>query len=185
VLTAQHGGGVQPTQAIANTVGAAIKAAFTSSTLNTYIHNGTSLTKVGLRWIGAPAYPEYEDSGAAVVGAASANALPKQVALVATIRTGFVGKSYRGRMYIGGWGVIANDPTGVASAAAMAAAQAFAVAVQTALAGSGYVLGVGSRAQYAMPLADPPVQTKAAFFNPATSILVRDSMWDTQRRRLK
>jgi len=183
VLHASTGSGTQPTQALANTIGAAIKARYTSSGLALQHTTVTSLNKVGLRWIGAANFMEFEDAGAAVAGTGVGDPLPRAIALVVTLRTGMVGKSYRGRVYIPGWVEGANDGAGLASAAAQTAAAAFVNGVATDLAASGYVLGVASRERPADPSAVPPVTFKAAFITPTTTGLVRDALWDIQRRR--
>jgi len=183
VLTAQSGAGVQPTQAIANTVGAAIKSQFTSSGYGALTPAGFSLNKVGLRWIGAPNFPEFEDTGAAVVGTGVGDLLPKQTAFCVTIRTAFAGKSFRGRVYLCGFIETANDPSGLASVATQTAAVNFVNGIASSLSASGYTLGVGSRERLADPTAVPPVTAKPAGFTPYSAIVSRDLLWDTQRRR--
>lgn len=183
VLTAQSGSGTQPTQAIANTVGAAIKAAYTSSGLAAVQATTLGISSIGLRWIGAPNFAEFIDSGGSVVGTGAGDPLPRQIALCVTLRTAMAGKSYRGRVYIPGFTEAQNDSGGAAVAGAVTAAVAFVTAIQTSLASSGYTLGVGSRERVAVPTHVPPITAKAAFFTPLTAILSRDNTWETQRRR--
>jgi len=183
VMTAQSAGGTQPTQALTNTIGSAIKSALTSSTLVSWLASSTTLTKVGLRWIGAPNFVEYEDSGAGVVGTAVGDALPKQTAFCVTIRTALAGRSYRGRIYLPGFAETANMADGTASLSVGTAAASFVNSIGAALASSGYTLGVGSRFRAAQPSLVPPILERAAFFTPYTTAVARDNVWDTQRRR--
>jgi hypothetical protein len=185
VLTANSASGTQPTQAIANSVGAAIKAGYTSSGLAALAGAGSRLDSVGLRWIGAPNFVEFVDEGAAVLGTAAGSQMPPQVALAITLRTSQAGKSFRGRIFLPNFADVAGDGSGAATAATVLAATTFVNDISTALSSSGYTLSVGSRERLADPTHVPPITFKPAFSTPVTAIVSRDVAFETQRRRVK
>lgn len=183
VLGALNPGAVAINQSLANTVGAAIKARFTSSGYVGVISNQYALAQVTLRNINVANQAEFPDAGAAVVGTDTSHPLPPQTALVVTLRTAMAGPSYRGRVYMCGWGEGANDTTGLAVAGSAAGATAFVAGVQTDLAAAGLTLAVLSRPRDADPLHIPPILAKAGWGTAVTSIILRNLVWDTQRRR--
>jgi len=175
VLGVVNAGGIAITQALTNTVGAAVKAGFTSSTHNQVIHTTVALASVGLRDLRSANTAEFLDSGAAVAGAGTGDILPLQVALCITLRTAFAGRSFRGRVYLCGFNETSNGATGVITATSNAVA--FVTAIKAALVSSSLDLGVLSRPRVA------PLVPSAGFITPVTSIVARDAVWDTQRRR--
>lgn len=168
------------TQTLTNTVGAAIRTSFSSSGLNAQMGTQITLLSVGLRSINTASLPEFLDTGAPVAGTAVGNLLPPQTALVVTLRTGLAGRSFRGRVYLGGFAVSANGTAGAANAAVGTAAQAFIGAINNNLSTSGWQLAVVSRPA---PDAIPPRPT--GFVTPVTVPVVRDLVWDTQRKRAR
>lgn len=163
------------TQAMANTVGTAIKTAFASTAYNGAVHTTVALANVGLRDIRVPSAPEFLDSGAAVVGVGTGDAAPPQTALVVTLRTAGAGARYRGRVYLCGFTEGVNTATGTFSG--LASPVNFVTAIKSALTTSGMDLGVISRPNPDATPANP------GFITTVTSIVLRDSVWDTQRRR--
>jgi len=99
----------------------------------------------------------------------SANPLPAQNALVATLRTANRGRSYRGRVYESAHNEGDNQGVGAPSALLVAGVATQWNALLTALVGSGVSLVVAS---YHLVLATN-----------VTAVSV-DGRWDTQRRRL-
>jgi len=162
-------GPAQINQAFANTLGAAIKSAFATSTWNAQVSSQVSLDKVGVRSIGALNQPEFLDSGVGVAGTATGNFLPPQTALVITLRTALAGKEYRGRTYLCGFSVTANDPNGLATVATTNVAGGWVTAIKDALTANGLTMAVISR--------------KLNIGTPITLILSRNNVWETQRRR--
>jgi hypothetical protein len=177
VLGVVNSGNVAITQAIANTVGAAVKAAISSSGMNARLHTSTALAAVGLRDVRSANQPEFLDSGAAVAGTGANNLMPPQTCLVVTERTANAGKRFRGRVYLSGFDSTQNTATGAAAAGTLTSAVAFITAIKSALVASGLDLGVISRPN---PAATPP---DAGFISTVTLIQCRDAVWDTQRRR--
>lgn len=175
VLGVVNTGAVAITQALTNTIGTAIKSALTSSTLGANIHTTVALANVGLRDVRSANTAEFLDSGGATAGTATGDVLPPQTAIVVTLRTAQAGRSFRGRVYLCGFAE-ASNATGGTSALGTAPV-GFVTAIKSALVTSGLDLGVLSRPA---PLAAPP---RAGFITPVTSIVMRDTVWDTQRRR--
>lgn len=168
-------GGVAITQAVANTIGAAVKAGLGTSTLGANLHPTVALANVGLRDVRTASQPEYLDASAPVVGTGTGDLLPPQVAIVVTLRTALAGQSYRGRVYLPGFAEGTNSSTG--TSALGTAPVNFIAAIKSTLQGNAMDLGVLSR-----PNADatPP---RFGMINVVTSIVMRDTVWDTQRRR--
>lgn len=169
VLGARNPGAVSITQALTNTVGSAIKGAVASSGLADELSNVVALANVGMRNIAIANQPEFLDAAVPAGGVAAVALLPPQVSLCVTLRTALAGRSFRGRVFLPGFTEDSNDTGGSASADARTAGVAFITAVQDALDGSGLNLAVLSRTV--------PTATDVS------AILVRDAVWDTQRRR--
>lgn len=170
-----NAGSIAITQALTNTIGAAIKTGFTSSGHNAQISTSVALASVGLRDIRSANTAEFIDSGAAVAGAAAGDLLPPQTALCITLRTAFAGRSFRGRSYLPGYTEASSTSLGVATGSTTGVA--FVTMLKSVLVANALDLGVLSRPA---PDAIPP---RAGFINTVTSIVARDLVWDTQRRR--
>jgi len=175
VLGVVNAGNLAITQALTNTLGTAIKAALTSSGLGAQIHTSVILATVGLRDIRSANTAEFLDSGGGTAGTAAGDFLPPQTAMCITLRTALAGRSFRGRVYLPGYSELVNSATGTLTVST--ASVAFVTAIQSALVANSLNLGVLSRPA---PLALPP---RAGFITPVTSIVARDLVWDTQRRR--
>lgn len=183
-------------QTLANTVGAAVKSALTSSGLIAQLHTNTALNKVGIRDIRATNLVEFIDSGGALACTGTGDPLPLQVALVVTLRTAKAGQSFRGRVFLAGYTEAVNDTSHNAVAAAGTASVAFIVAVQNALKASGMDLGVLSRPAEKKTItteivhSDGTTSTEVSSTGPRAgsiqsviAVELRNSTWDTQRRR--
>lgn len=176
VLGVVNAGSVAITQALTNTIGAAIKTSFTSSTHGAAVSTLVSLANVGLRDIRSANTAEFIDTGGAVAGTATGgDLLPPQTALCITLRTAQAGRSFRGRVYLPGYTELSNIVTGTINNPAPAVT--FITGIKSALTANGLDLGVLSRPA---PTAVPP---RFGFITVVTSIVARDSVWDTQRRR--
>lgn len=144
VLNASAPPGVVVNQTLANTVGLAIKNAFTAN-LGAKLSTSSALVRVGLRDMRVAAAPEFLDAGAAVFGTGAGDSLPVQTAQVVTLRTAKAGKSFRGRVYLSGFLEADSGASGVAVGSLPVACVAFINAVNTALTSSGMKLAVASR----------------------------------------
>lgn len=196
VLNAEAGAGVLVNQALANTVGSAIKSAFTSNLAAHYTGN-TGLVRIGLRDMRQPNQAEFLDTTTATAGTGVGEPLPAATAMCLTLRTAKTGKSFTGRIYLPAMTEGDNTGLGVALAAAATAAVAFLNAVSAALASANLFLAVASRAselirtvrtiffddgtQESKTISE--VKRKDAQLTRVTSILSRTSGWESQRRR--
>lgn len=196
VLNAQAGAGVIVNQALANSVGSAIKSAF-STNLGAHYNSSTGLIRVGLRDMRAENMAEFLDTGAASLGTAVTDSTPLATAMCLTLRTAKSGKSFRGRVYLPGMVETDNTLAGQILTAAATAAVAFIQAIQAALTAAQLTLAVASRASELITLVrnifhSDGTQTsktlsttvaKAAQLTPVTSVESRTSQWESQRRR--
>jgi len=189
--------GLAVNQALANTLGAAIKTAWTSN-IGPLSSGTCQLIRVGVRDMRTPNQTEYLDTGAPVSGTSVSEALPSQVALCITLRTALAGKSFRGRVYLGGFAETENIANGLASTATANASIAFLTAVQNAMDASSLNFAVASRP------AERYLITKTVFHNDGTETVTtigkgnarsggtaevtsmesRNAVWETQRRRM-
>jgi hypothetical protein len=196
VLGVSKPAGVTITQALANTIGAAVKSAVGTSLLAAELHTATTLNRCGLRSLDAANEVEFFDTGAPVAGTATGDVLPRAVALVATLRTAKAGHSFRGRVYIGGFSELANQTGANAAPSTATAVGAFITAIQNALKANGLDLAVLARPAEArvetitVTHADGTTSSKTKS-HPArtgqvtivTAVEVRNQSWDSQRRR--
>lgn len=184
-------------QALADTIGAAIKATFTAN-LAPQIATSNSLVRVGIRDLRADHLPEFRDSGAAVAGTGAGDAMPGQAACCVTLRTAGAGKSFRGRTYISGFTEAANGASGLILAAASTAAVTFMQVVNQNLTSNGMRMAVLTRPQddvvitkTTTPLGGPAEvkvlshQTqKPGAVHTVTAFESRNAFWESQRKRV-
>jgi hypothetical protein len=184
-------------QALAETLGTAIKSAFTTN-LAPVCPSNTQLTRVGIRDIRAANQSEFRDSQPGVGGTeAAVDQLPPSVAAVVTLRTGLTGRSFRGRSYISGFSEAQNGPNGTSLTAANTAAVNFVTAINTALQASGMELGVLSRPSFRQTNTQTTFDStgavletrththnaRAGTITRVTAVEARDLLWQSQRRR--
>jgi hypothetical protein len=133
------------------------------------IHPQYALNTVGFRDVRVANQPEFIDDVNSV-GTGSGFPAPRQLCSVLTLRTALAGKSYRGRIYVGGWtaGSIGSSG-GIDSAARTQLTQFGASLLSFTIGSSLVVLGVTSR-----------------LLNETTEVISvesRDDLWDWQRSR--
>jgi hypothetical protein len=188
--------GVAITQTLTNTIAAAVKSAYTAR-LATIQSVASSLVRIGLKDIRNVDLPEFRDAAAAVAGSDPGESLPPQVCVVVTTRTALVGRSNRGRVYIGGFSETQNIAGAVAAAGANTAAVNFVNDIGAALRGSGLDLGVVSRPSERYTVVKTTfhadgtstaetlenVQARTGIVHPVTVSEARNNTWETQRRR--
>ena len=196
VLHAIAPGGYTVNQTTTNTLAAAIKSAW-SANLGAAMSTSVGLIRVGLRDLRTANQAEYLDSGNAVAGATAGDMLPPNVASMVTLRTANAGKSFRGRVYIGGFLETQNDASGNTLLAAATAAVNFMVGVQAAMTSSGLQLAVSSRPSEEKILVETTnhndgttttrtvshTKAKPGQSTPVTVIQSRNNAWESQRRR--
>jgi hypothetical protein len=196
VLAAHITGPVTFNQALADTLGSAIKAAFTAN-LATHMGINTSLVRVGIRDVRSIGQAEFKDGGAAVAGTAVGDNMPSEVCAVITLRTAGAGKSFRGRVYLSGWAESENTATGLQAATVGTSGVAFIGAINTALLGSSMELAVMTRPQEKVVLTETTTHAdgtdtvrtlstqtaKTGSVKKVTFSENRTNFWETQRRR--
>jgi hypothetical protein len=196
VLHGRKTSGAVVNQALANTLGAAIKSAFTAN-LGTYASTGAGLLKVGVRDLTSANQAEYLDAGAAVLGTDAGDQLPPSTCLCVSLGTALAGKSFRGRVYVGGFTETNNAFGGIAGAQLEAAVVAYIAAVQAAMRTSGLELCVLSRPAYAyqdtrtwqLPEGGERIEVlgngkaRAGGTSDVTNIKSRSAAWETMRSR--
>jgi len=196
VLGAVKPGGVVINQALADTLGAAIKSACTTSGLVTQLAPGTNLVRVGLRDYSTPNQAEFQDAGSFVVGTGTGDPLNPSQAHAITLRTALAGPRYRGRVYLSGFTEAANDTTALCTSALQTACLNFITATQSAIAAAGMTLAVLSHPSdrtvitrtVTLPGGEEDIDTivqeaRPGAVTPVVVVLSRNRVWDSQRRR--
>lgn len=183
VLGASNAAATTIDQAFANTLGAAIKASFTSSGFAGRVSTDVTLDKVGVRNINVANQAEFLDSGLPVAGTDAADPLPASSSLVITLRTANAGPSYRGRVYLPGMTEASNDTDGVCLAAAGQDALDFINGIAGAVAANGLGFAVLSRPRAAGTIPAKTITAKLGFVTNVNNTELRDLVWDNQRRR--
>jgi hypothetical protein len=184
-------------QALAETIGSAVKGAFTTNLAPRMAANCT-LVRVGIRDLRSPNLPEFRDTGTIPPGTGVGDPLPGSLAAVVTLRTAGSGKSFRGRVYISGFCEAENSSAGAASAAVGTSIVAFITAIDTAITGSGLRLAVLTRPQDDIVITETTTHSngtttarqlshqtaKSGAARQVTIIENRNATWETQRRRV-
>jgi len=163
--------GLVVNQALATAWAATVNTADTTGTDTLRAHRSTTwvLSNVGVRDIRTANQPEFQAS-VAQAGTSAGEALPATNAVTVTLRTALAGRSYRGRVYLPGWTESDNSLNALITTQAQAAATNFVNKIRTlSLSANAMTLGVTSRTLGAT--------------NPVVTELVRDNVWDVQRRR--
>ena len=195
VLGASKSGGTTINQALADTLATNIRTQFTNQ-IATHISPTVTLQTVGIRDISSANLAEYRGAGVGVAGTGTGDPLPLQNAVCVTIRTGRAGQSFRGRVYLAGWTEAANDTGGSIATTVGTAAVAFVTACFNAMTTAGLPAGIVSRPSERVTVVtttfhsdgtqsvDTEVrEARTGQVTPVTTAVLRNSIWDTQRRR--
>jgi hypothetical protein len=183
-------------QALAETIGSAVKGAFTTN-LAPRLAPTASLVRVGIRDLRSPNLPEFRDTGTIPPGTGTGDIMPPNIAACVTLRTAGSGKSFRGRIFYGGFTEAENTVSGWASAAVGTSVVAFTTAIDTAVTGSGFRLAVLTRPQDDIVIMETTTHSngttttrqlshqtaKSGAARQVTVIENRTAVWETQRRR--
>lgn len=132
------------------------------------------LESITARSMAAATDPTFELSVNAAGGDAT-EVMPYQLAIVASWKTGFSGRSFRGRTYLGGITQQYNDG-GAVTAAGVAALQ---ITMQTLI---DQVEAVATQQLVVVSKYSGGAPRAAGVTTPITSVTI-DNVWDTQRRR--
>lgn len=161
-----------------------ILAALVSLEVSSLLHNEFSaqggIQGVGLRDLRAVDFAEIISTGPGAVGTSPDDSMPPQIASVISLKTSKAGKHNRGRMYIPGWAEGASATNGQMTIAAFNALQAFADGLNAAYLAGLVTLGVAQRPVYNV---DDCTITVPGITNAVTQAVVRNTFWDTQRKR--
>lgn len=170
-------------QARADSISTIHRNAFSASLHANAIWTGVSLASVSVRDMASNTNPWYIGAGPAVPGASASNPLPAATALVISLPTGLRGRSYNGRIYLWGFTEDANDAAGGVAAAAGVNAVAFISQATTAMSSTQQSnLAVLSRFT-TPPGSTAPVERNPPIMTNASTVVLKDSRWDVQRRR--
>lgn len=149
-----------------------------------HLSSVVSLNSITLTSVHQAGLPSFVSTGANVPGTGGAVALPSEVAIAVTLRTGSRGVANRGRMYITGYDTAQVIAGNIILATCVTDTSAWANTILTQLANQSYtwVIGQPARAAY-VGSSGTQHPARLAGSVPITSILVRDNHWDSQRRR--
>jgi len=128
--------------------------------------------------------PLLQHSFTAIPGTGTGGPLPPQTAIVLTLRTASAGVQFRGRIFCGGLATGNMDATGHISAAGLGAPVSYYNSINAGFAAIGWGFGIAQRALPDRPGhggVTLPARNPACI--PVTANIVRDNIFDTQRRR--
>lgn len=172
--------------AMADNVFAAASTGANWNAVAAHLATTTTFTGVTLLDIRSTAGAEINSTGAPKPGTTTGVALPDEVAVCITLRTGRRGQSGRGRIYIPGWASSAVGAGGVLAAAVVTALQTWATSslfVAINQNAGAPVLALPARQAYTSPITGRNFPARDATNVPITSFQVRNNTWDSQRRR--
>lgn len=189
ILHGSHQIGTVHSQARADAISTAIKNAVTSSGLGAQLHTTVGLARVESRHMDSNEDPWYIGAGAATAGTGAGTITPLQLSACLTIGTGKRGRSFNGRFYQFGYITTAIATDGKMTAATKTNLEAFLNAIHAAMAGGSILINMGVLSRWTTPPSappnTPPTERQPPIITPATSYVVKDLVWDTQRRRAK
>lgn len=174
---------VVPSQAMVDTIFTNIKANAATTTLLSLMGSNVALFSISLKDINTPNQTEFTSTGAAAAGTGVGDTLSLSLAQVVTLRTPQSGKSFRGRMYFSGFTEAQNDATGRALAAVSTACTGWLTAWNTVLNGQGFAIAVLHRNSAGRTIPEKIIAPTSGFSTTATAFLVRNTKWESQRRR--
>lgn len=185
ILHARVAGGFSATATIAEAVRAAITSGSEWTDYAAELHTTTSLLAVALRDLRTANLPLIDSTGSAAAGTATGKALPPEVALAVTLRTAMAGRGFRGRAYLAGFDTAAMNADGTATSGAVLASSVFLTHVKTGMNSSAMTMAIAqpARAAYTSPKTGVAYPARAANVVDVTSIVTRDAVFDSQRKR--
>lgn len=152
---------------------ALLRPGFVASLAN-QVHNGFRFDMLrGLTVNTTPPVSDEYTAGLPITGSLSGDPLPYQAAMVVTLKTGYAGRSYRGRNYIPGQGE-AYFTAGIFASNVVAAVQGY---YDTLIATFGQG---GSDSNYQLGI----WSDKLSLFTPVTQAIVRSNPATQRRRRM-
>jgi hypothetical protein len=177
VIHFRNQGAVAVNQTLANQLATEVATAWGLAVgASGLINSSTAIDQVRVRDINSANQPEFTAQVTGANGNGTSEILPRQVALVVTLRTALAGRSYRGRVYVPGFAEAANDSTGRAVIAAQGIAEGLVNNIRSGFAGRGLLMGVVSTRANKAP-------RPTNIITDVTTAATRDGVWDNQRRR--
>jgi hypothetical protein len=184
------------TQAAVNALFTAITSAFTSSLIQNVMHHDLVLQQIGVRDLTFDTttnsgFGEIKSTLAGASGGAggSSTALPSNVAFAVTLGSGHSHQANRGRVFLPGFDVTADQGDGFASPSVVSDAPLFIQDIQSAMASftPSLVMCIAhpARQAYTSPRTGISYPARAAGSIPVSNISARDNVWDTQRLRVR
>lgn len=170
---------------LASTLFSAIKANAATTTFFVHLHTTVQFVGVSIKDLRAPNNPELPSTGTALAGTGPDDPVAISNALVVTLRTAFAGKGFRGRVYLAGFTIVAQDSMKVWDTGVGTDAVAFVEGIRTVLGTNNIPMAVGQRAlQAGSDVHGNPMPARAAAVIPVISTDIANPRIDTQRRRL-
>lgn len=163
-------------QTTANDLAVICEAALVTSNFEDTLANNFKLARITVRNLDVDNQPEYS-AEVDHAGLVTADVLPLSTSLCITLRTALAGRRYRGRTYLTGFAEGSNSATGTCVAGSAENARSFIEDIHGDIALGAASLSPGDGLVVA--------SFTGGFATPVTSIVVRDLVWDTQRRRAK
>ena len=170
-------------QAFADAMHTVVSSALSGSGMVPLLANTVVFERVKVRRLDIANQAEFASNGTPVSGAGTGDMLPLSLAVCVTLRTALAGKSFRGRTYLSGWDETQNTATGRTNAAANTAAKQFIDNIFVNSFAQGVSIAVLSRNSPAVTIPAKTIPARAGQANPITASLVRDTKWESQRRR--
>jgi len=177
--------GTSPDVALANGLFDSIKADI--APLLSYMSTQTNLEGLSIRNLQSGSNVEVDSNPAdspSVAGVGEGFALPEEVAIVVTLRSGQTGPAHRGRIYLPGWSTDALDVDGHIDPVLVGTLVTWGALLISNFTIHGMDLGIAHRghAEYTNDKGKT-VPAEAAGTDRVTTIVVTDNKFDSQRRR--
>lgn len=170
-------------QALADALSTAWGAQMSAAGMLPLLSSGVTFTGLSVRDISAANKAEFVSGAGEMSGTGVGDLLPLSVAACITLRTAGAGKSFRGRTYFSGFIEAENDASGRMSAAVNTACVSLLNNFNTQLGVHTLALAVASRPSDAKTIPAKTMPARTGQSNPTTSILARNTKWESQRRR--
>lgn len=170
-------------QVLANNLWASISNAWQTD-LAAVLDVATTINSVHVRNMTVHTNPVFMGTGTALHGTDATGTMPVNNAIVLTENVAARGKGLKGRLYLGGFGKIADGGTGTISEVAQTAVSSYGTALFGAVGASNLTPCVAQVArQDYTGLSGAVIPQRNAGTVQVTSYSLKDILWDTQRRR--
>lgn len=184
VLYGRYSGAFAGSQAQCNSILTGLSSGAQWTAMAAFLATATALNGVSIQDVNTASQAKFVSSVGGGNGTSASTAMPSEVALALTLRTAFVGRQFRGRLFIPGWATNAIGASDTVAASAVTAATNWGGTITSVFAGQGYTFSLGQRARvdYTSP-GGVHHPARAANSIPISQAVCRDNHWDSQRRR--